>query len=70
MSMFCVLLLKQRMDLGECPKLHDLALRADYEKAAKHKDHYYDIEVIDISILFEVKIENKFHSFAKKGIRD
>lgn len=38
----------QRMDLGECPKVHDLALRADYEKAAKHKDYYYDI---DVSIL-------------------
>lgn len=35
----------QRMDLGECPKVHDLALRADYEKAAKHKDYYYDIDV-------------------------
>lgn len=33
------------MDLGECPKVHDLALRADYEKAAKHKDYYYDIDV-------------------------
>lgn len=67
MSMFCVLLLKQRMDLGECPKLHDLALRADYENAAKHKDHYYDIEVIDISILFEVKIEKEKKLFAKTG---
>lgn len=35
----------QRMDLGECPKVHDLALRADYEKASKNKDYYYDIEV-------------------------
>lgn len=33
------------MDLGDCPKLHDLALRADYENAAKHKDYYYDIDV-------------------------
>lgn len=36
------------MDLGECPKVHDLALRADYEKAAKTKDYYYDIEVRDV----------------------
>lgn len=35
----------QRMDLGECPKIHDLALRADYELASKDKDFYYDIEV-------------------------
>ena len=35
----------QRMDLGECQKYHDLALRADYEAAAKRKDYYYDIDV-------------------------
>lgn len=33
------------MDLGDCPKIHDLALRADYELASKDKDFYYDIEV-------------------------
>lgn len=33
------------MDLGECPKVHDLALRADYEKAQQKKDYYYDVEV-------------------------
>lgn len=33
------------MDLGECPKVHDLALRADYEQASKTKDYFYDIDV-------------------------
>ena len=34
------------MDLGECPKVHDLALRADYQQAAKKdKDYFYDVEV-------------------------
>lgn len=33
------------MDLGECPKTHDLALRADFDAASKTKDYYYDIEV-------------------------
>lgn len=37
------------MDLGECPKIHDLALRADYELASKTKDYFYDI---DVSIFF------------------
>ena len=37
--------LLQRMDLGECPKLHDLALRADYEAAAMQKDYFYDVDV-------------------------
>lgn len=33
------------MDLGECPKIHDLALRADYANASKERDYFYDIEV-------------------------
>jgi RNA-binding protein Luc7-like 2 len=33
------------MDLGECAKYHDLALRADYENAAKHKDYGYELDV-------------------------
>lgn len=36
-----------RMDLGECPKIHDLALRADYEKASQSKDYYYDIDAME-----------------------
>uniref|UniRef100_A0A6M2DR07 Putative spliceosome subunit n=1 Tax=Xenopsylla cheopis TaxID=163159 RepID=A0A6M2DR07_XENCH len=36
-----------RMDLGECPKIHDLALRADYEKAAKDRDYAYDIDAME-----------------------
>lgn len=40
----------QRMDLGECPKIHDLALRADYEKAQQSKDYFYDLDVSTIFI--------------------
>ncbi|KAG5679742.1 hypothetical protein PVAND_009286 [Polypedilum vanderplanki] len=36
-----------RMDLGECFKKHDLALRADYEKAQEKKDYYYDVEAME-----------------------
>lgn len=39
------------MDLGECPKVHDLALRADYEAAQKKKDYYYDVEVSRMKFL-------------------
>ena len=42
----------QRMDLGECPQIHDLALRADYEAAQKKKDHFYDIDVSSLPFLF------------------
>ena len=37
----------QRMDLGECPKIHDLALRADYQQASKGKDYFYDVEATE-----------------------
>ncbi len=40
----------QRMDLGECPKIHDLALRADYEQASKKRDYYYDIDVSKLAL--------------------
>lgn len=44
------------MDLGECPKVHDLALRADYENAAKSKDYFYDV---DVSFLSPLLPQNK-----------
>ncbi|CAH1186703.1 unnamed protein product [Phyllotreta striolata] len=36
-----------RMDLGECPKIHDLALRADFEKAQRSKDYFYDLDAME-----------------------
>lgn len=39
---FCVF---QRMDIGDCQKIHDLALRADYEQASKNVDYHYDVAV-------------------------
>ncbi|KAL8581068.1 putative RNA-binding protein Luc7-like 2 [Nucella lapillus] len=36
-----------RMDLGDCPSIHDLAYKADYERAAKSKDYYYDIDAME-----------------------
>merc|ERR1739848_645722 len=41
------ILASTRMDLGECPKIHDLALRADYQQAAKNKDYFYDVEATE-----------------------
>lgn len=40
----CVCLV-QRMDLGECLKVHDLALRADYEIASKHQEYFFELDV-------------------------
>ena len=54
------------MDLGECPKIHDLALRADYQQAASARDCFYDVEVRlkwkpTIFSLKEYQIKSFFH---------
>ncbi|KAJ8399906.1 hypothetical protein AAFF_G00406360 [Aldrovandia affinis] len=36
-----------RMDLGECSKIHDLALRADYEIASKDRDLFFELDAVD-----------------------
>ncbi|XP_077490022.1 putative RNA-binding protein Luc7-like 1 isoform X3 [Amblyomma americanum] len=41
------ILASTRMDLGDCPKIHDLALRADYENASKKKDYFYDVDAME-----------------------
>ena len=53
------------MDLGECPKIHDLALRADYQQAASARDCFYDVEVRPNlkPIIFSLK-ENQIKPFS------
>ena len=46
--MTLVMMLK-RMDIGQCSRYHDLALRADYEAAVK-KGKSYNYEM-DVSLL-------------------
>merc|ERR1719461_1585895 len=41
------ILASTRMDLGECSKHHDLALRADYVAAQTKKDYFYDVDACD-----------------------
>merc|ERR1719309_173790 len=41
------ILASTRMDLGECSKVHDLALRADFEKASESKDYFYDVDACE-----------------------
>ncbi|XP_070962809.1 putative RNA-binding protein Luc7-like 1 isoform X1 [Oncorhynchus clarkii lewisi] len=36
-----------RMDLGECAKTHDLALRADYEIASKARELFFELDAVD-----------------------
>lgn len=42
----------QRMDLGDCAKLHNLALKADYEIASQNKDYFYDLDVSPFTIAY------------------
>lgn len=35
------------MDIGECPRVHDLALRADYEAGAKNREYGYELDAFD-----------------------
>lgn len=41
------ILASTRMDLGECPKMHEFALRADYERESKNKDFFYDVDACE-----------------------
>ncbi|KAI9545684.1 hypothetical protein NQZ68_034454 [Dissostichus eleginoides] len=36
-----------RMDLGECMKVHDLALRADYEIASKEQEYFFELDAAE-----------------------
>ncbi|KRY92774.1 putative RNA-binding protein Luc7-like 2, partial [Trichinella pseudospiralis] len=36
-----------RMDMGICSRVHDPALRADYEKASTDRDYFYDVDALD-----------------------
>ena len=55
------------MDLGECPNIHDLALRADYELAAKKKDYFYDIDVSIYLAETLMMLVSKFVQIRKQG---
>ncbi|XP_049577057.1 LUC7 domain-containing protein [Syngnathus scovelli] len=36
-----------RMDLGECVKVHDLALRADFEIASKENEYFFELDAAE-----------------------
>lgn len=55
-----------RMDLGECPNIHDVALRADYEAAVKKKDYYYDIDAMEHLASFIADCDRKTEASKKR----
>ena len=58
------------MDLGECLKVHDLALRADYEIASKEQDFFFELDVcfyFHVTLSLAVKyFEHKVVSLSRK----
>ncbi|CAG5131969.1 unnamed protein product, partial [Candidula unifasciata] len=53
------ILANTRMDMGECPSIHDPALRADYELASKTRDYYYDIDAMEHLLSFITDCDRK-----------
>jgi len=52
--------------MGECPRKHDLALRADFEAAQKQKDHFYDVDACDHLTAFVADCDRKTDQSKKK----
>ncbi|XP_053387127.1 putative RNA-binding protein Luc7-like 2 isoform X2 [Mercenaria mercenaria] len=55
-----------RMDLGECPKYHDVALRADFETASKKKDYFYDIDAMEHLQTFIGECDRKTEMYKRR----
>jgi len=55
--------------MGECIKLHNVALRADFEAASKTKDYFYDLEALDQLRSFVVDADRKTEQ-ARKRLAD
>ncbi|XP_054160394.1 putative RNA-binding protein Luc7-like 1 [Oppia nitens] len=60
------ILASTRMDLGECPRYHDLALRADYEKAFKLKDYGYEVDAFQHLESFVAEADKKTEAAKKR----
>ncbi|XP_048408223.1 putative RNA-binding protein Luc7-like 1 isoform X4 [Stegostoma tigrinum] len=57
------------MDLGECTKIHDLALRADYEIAAKERDLFFELDAMEHLESFIVDCDRRT-DIAKKRLTE
>ncbi|CAF0732761.1 unnamed protein product [Didymodactylos carnosus] len=58
-----------RVDLGECSEIHEYALRADYERAAKEKNLFYELDALDVLNRFVVDCDRKT-DHAKRKLRE
>lgn len=56
------------MDLGECTKIHDLALRADYEIASKERDLFFELDVSFILCWFVSTVKSQIPANKNKNV--
>ena len=54
------------MDLGECSKVHDVALRSDFEREQAKKDHFYDLDALEDLDFFIKETDRKIEIARKK----
>lgn len=44
------------MDLGPCSKIHEAALKADFELASKKRDYGYDVDVSRVHVKAKAEV--------------
>lgn len=55
-----------RMDLGECSKIHDIALVADFNNASKTRDYFYDVDAFEHLQSFVAECDRKMEQSKKR----
>lgn len=55
-----------RMDLGECSKIHDIALVADFNNASKTRDYFYDVDAFEHLQSFIAECDRKMEQSKKR----
>ena len=61
-----VLVASQRAELGECGKVHSVALKADFEEANMERDYRYEEEVLEHLRAFLKDNERKIETAKKR----
>ncbi|KAF7496007.1 hypothetical protein SSS_09597 [Sarcoptes scabiei] len=63
------ILASTRMDIGQCPKIHRFALRADYSKASKSKQYGYELDAFEHLTQFVAESDRRTE-IAKKRLAE
>lgn len=63
------ILASTRMDIGECSKIHDLALRADYNVASETREYGYELDALSHLQSFVAEADRKT-DLAKKRLAE